>query len=202
MTWLTRFFLSSPKPRNSRRAGQFRTSLRLEELCTRATPSDISDPDDPMDPTDPTDPTLIADPSDTGDPSDPSDPTDPTLIADPGTPPPPPTDPGDPGDPSDPSGPTLLAPGTPPDITEFGGMEVGAGWYQITGHVAAVNPAGLTVNFEADTAANGKSAVTNDDGDFTLVFTVKNDGSDVGAVAATTSDANGASNTAILFMDP
>ncbi len=107
-------------------------------------------------------------------------------------------------DPSDPSDSGTFSPPAQaaPVIDEFDAVEVGEGWYQIEGHVTASQPEGLTVTFAGVPAVDGKSAVTDSDGNFVLVVQVKTDGTDAGVISAVTSNANGTSNTALTNMNP
>lgn len=92
---------------------------------------------------------------------------------------------------------------TAPVIDNFDAIEVGHGFYKITGHVTAANVNGMVVNFAGIPAINGKTAVCDANGDFTLVIAVKTDGSDRGGISAQTTDANGhQSNLALAFVTP
>ena len=77
------------------------------------------------------------------------------------------------------------------------------GWYQISGHVTAAAPGGLTVSFDGIPALEGMSTVTDANGNFTYVFQVQTNGNDNGAISAQTVDANGnQSNLAITLIAP
>ena len=113
MSWFTRV----ARPARSGRSGRsFRTTLRLEELGLRATPSSMDD-------------------------------TQPTPL--PGGSPPALENPPPPGNPT----PTQTA----PNIDRFVAVEVAHGWYQISGHVTAAAPGGLTVSFDGIPALEGMS---------------------------------------------
>lgn len=155
MSWFTRV------ARPARPGRSFRTSLRLEELDLRATPSGLGDP--PLVPP-PDYPPAIENPAPPGNPT-------PTQ--------------------------------TGPNIDRFGAAEVAHGWYQISGHVTAAAPGGLTVSFDGIPALEGMSTVTDANGNFTYVFQVQTNGNDNGAISAQTVDANGnQSNLAITLIAP
>jgi hypothetical protein len=80
--------------------------------------------------------------------------------------------------------------------------ELANGWYEITGHVTGDPSGGLKVTFSGIPAVNDETATTDSDGDFTLVFMVKNDGSDTGTVAVQTSQNGMVSNIKYVFVDP
>ena len=104
------------------------------------------------------------------------------------------------------SEPAVVAPPpaqTAPVIDNFDAIEVGHGFYKITGHVTAANVNGMVVNFAGIPSINGKTAVCDANGNFTLVIAVKTDGSDRGGISAQTTDANGRqSNLALAFVTP
>ena len=92
---------------------------------------------------------------------------------------------------------------TAPVIDNFDAIEVGHGFYKITGHVTSANVNGMVVTFAGIPAINGKTAVCDADGNFTLVIPVKTDGSDRGGISAQTTNANGQqSNLALAFVTP
>lgn len=91
-----------------------------------------------------------------------------------------------------------------PQIVEFTATEVGNGLYVITGRVIDENPGGLTIHFAGDVGSlSGKTVITNADGTFSLTAQLKTDGTDIGWLLATTTDAQGLrSNEASVYIHP
>jgi hypothetical protein len=102
-----------------------------------------------------------------------------------------------------PPAPPVAPPVAPaPRIDSFGAAEVAHGWYQITGHVTANSPEGLVIRFEGIPSLEGKTATADANGNFTLVFEVKTDGSDSGIICAQTTQNGVNSNTALTYINP
>jgi hypothetical protein len=92
---------------------------------------------------------------------------------------------------------------TAPDIDQFGDQQAGVGWELVYGHVTAANPAGLTVTLGGVPSLDGKTCVTDSNGNFSILVSVNTDGSDTGTIWAQTVDANGVqSNEALAYMNP
>lgn len=113
----------------------------------------------------------------------------------------------DPTDPTPGSGEYVLA--TPPanqapEIVNFGCTEIANGLFIFSGRVIDEFPGGLTITFSGSVdSMDGKTTITNADGTFTYTIQLKFDGSDNGAVAATTVDAGGlVSNEPITYVTP
>ncbi|HKB03754.1 MAG TPA: hypothetical protein VKD90_16135 [Gemmataceae bacterium] len=79
----------------------------------------------------------------------------------------------------------------PPSITEFSCIQVGGGLFRISGRVIDESPGGLTVILGGPTSAAGLATTTLPDGSFTMLVQLKTDGSDIGTIKATTTDAQG-----------
>jgi hypothetical protein len=91
-----------------------------------------------------------------------------------------------------------------PQILDFAAEQVGNGLFVFTGRVVDENPAGLVVVFDGDCPTmQGQTVVVQSDGTFSFVVRLRTDGTDVGFVTATTTDAQGAvSNEAAVFVTP
>jgi hypothetical protein len=95
--------------------------------------------------------------------------------------------------------PTNLA----PVIVDFTVVRLETGGYQFTGRVIDEAPGGLTVTFGGVPSAAGQTATTASDGTFSLILTLRTDGTDMGTVTAVTRDTAGLwSNVAGVWVDP
>lgn len=90
-----------------------------------------------------------------------------------------------------------------PYIDSFDASEVAHGWYKITGHVSCATPDGLVVRFDGIPALEGKTATTDENGRFVLVFQVQTNGNDIGTITAQTTGPTGLdSNIAYAYVSP
>lgn len=92
---------------------------------------------------------------------------------------------------------------TAPVIEDFTAEEAGNGLFLFTGRVTDEAPAGLTVTFGGVQSVAGLTAVTDENGNFSLLVRLNTDGTDNGIVSAMTADAQGAaSNEALVHVSP
>lgn len=88
-------------------------------------------------------------------------------------------------------------------ITNFGYAAAGGLW-TFSGHVDDDTPAGLTIRFGgAPASLQGKTAVTDSNGNFSLTLSLQTNGSDAGTATTDTTDPDGNnSNTAQCDVNP
>jgi hypothetical protein len=93
--------------------------------------------------------------------------------------------------------------GQAPYITAFGCSSSGGVW-TFTGHVEDDTPGGLTIRFGgAPLSLQGKTAVTDSSGNFSLTLSLQTNGSDAGTATTDTTDPDGNnSNTAHCDVNP
>jgi hypothetical protein len=91
-----------------------------------------------------------------------------------------------------------------PVIVDFTDEEVGIGLFILTGRVVGEAPGGLTVTFGGAVASiSGRTVVTDEDGNFSLLVRVKADGTESGTVSATVTDAQGVQSAAVYtYISP
>jgi hypothetical protein len=75
-----------------------------------------------------------------------------------------------------------------PEIVDFNCEEVENGLFLITGRVVDEDPDGLVVTLGGGTSAAGTTIVCNSDGTFSILVTLRTDGTDTGYITATTTD--------------
>jgi hypothetical protein len=112
--------------------------------------------------------------------------------------------PSGPGDLTAPAADLLAPPARQrPVIVSFRCQEISSGLFVITGRVQDQSPGGLTVRLGGSTSADGLSAVTREDGTFSLTVRLRVDGSDTGWITATAVDAEGlVSDPVSQFVSP
>ena len=89
-----------------------------------------------------------------------------------------------------------------PHIDSFMAAEIAHGWYTISGHVSTPNSAGLIIRFDGVPSLQGKTAVVDANGNFSLTLQVQTNGNDSGTISAQTTQNGVDSNLALSYMSP
>lgn len=90
-----------------------------------------------------------------------------------------------------------------PRIEGFAAQEISNGVFVLTGRVIDEAPGGLTVSFGGTVpSAVGRSCVTTSNGTFSIVMTLRTDGSDVGTITARVTDVGGLSGESFIDVHP
>jgi hypothetical protein len=95
------------------------------------------------------------------------------------------------------------APNVAPAIVDFDAQEVGNGVFLVTGRVIDETPGGRTIVFGGGTSAAGMTTTTAVDGTFSILITLRTDGTDSGFLTATTTDPYGLTSEPVSrYLDP
>jgi hypothetical protein len=107
------------------------------------------------------------------------------------------------GDPPGGGGSGQTSPNVAPVIVDFNAQEVGNGVFLVTGRVIDETPGGLQILFGGGTSAAGMTTTTTVDGAFSILITLRTDGTDSGFLTATATDPFGLTSEPVSrYLDP